>query len=344
MVPVDVHRTDDRSDIGRDESSIDGRLDVVSDSATRLLRLLSLLQTRPRWTGAELAERLEITERTLRRDIERLRALEYPVSAVRGASGGYCLGPGGALPPLLLDEDEAVAVAVSLRTAANASVTGIEDTAISALLKLEQVLPTRLFRRVTALHEATASLPGWPNTADADVLTTVAAAYRDRVRVRLTYTDYHGTPSTRVIEPHRLVHTGRRWYVVARDVDRDAWRTLRADRIGDLQITGVRFVHQDPPNAIEFVAAAITTAPYQYRARILFHAPASVVRDRIASSVCVIEPAGEGENKCILMTGSDSLDAIAMYLGLLDLTFTVLEPPELRIRIQALAQRFQEAL
>jgi predicted DNA-binding transcriptional regulator YafY len=314
----------------------------VSDSAAHLLRLLSLLQTRPRWTGAELAARLEITERTLRRDIERLRTLDYPVNAVRGVAGGYGLSPGGTLPPLLLDEDEAVAVAVSLRTAANASVTGIADTAVSALLKLQQVLPNRLRHRVTALYQATAALPGWLTTVDTDVLTLIAAACRDGVTLRLAYTDYHGARSARVVEPHRLVHTGRRWYLVARDVERGAWRSFRADRIRDPQSTGMRFVHQDPPNAVDFVAAAITATPYSHRARILFHAPATTVAEHIAPSVGVIEPAGE--DKCILTTGSDSLDAIAMHLGLFDLAFTVLGPPELRTRIQAVANRLQQAL
>jgi predicted DNA-binding transcriptional regulator YafY len=316
----------------------------VPDSAARLLHLLSLLQARAQWTGAELAERLGVTDRTLRRDVERLRALDYPVSAVRGVAGGYRLGAGGTLPPLLLDDDEAVAVAVSLRTAANGSITGIADTAISALMKLEQVLPTRLRHRVGALHQSTAALPGWSATVEPDVLTALAAACRDRVAIRMAYTDHHGTASARLVEPHRLVHTGRRWYLVAHDVDRAAWRTFRADRVRDPRTTGVRFVHRDPPDAVEFVAAAITTGPYPYRARILFQAPARVLAERIASSVGVIEATGPDADTCILTVGSDSLDAIAMHLGVLDIGFTVLEPPELRARIQAVAERFQQAL
>lgn len=314
----------------------------MSDSAARLLRLLSLLQARPQRTGAELAERLQVTERTLRRDVERLRGLGYPIVAARGVTGGYRLGAGGALPPLLLDDDEAVAVAVSLRTAASGGVTGIADTAISALAKLEQVLPARLRHRIASLQEATAALPGWSVTVDADVLTTIAVACRDQTRLRLSYTDHHGTPSTRLVEPHRLVHTGRRWYLVARDVDRDAWRTFRADRVRQPQATGVRFVPHDPPDAVDFVANAVTTAPYRYHAKILFHAPAHAVAERIPPTVGVIEPAGP--DTCILTAGSDSLDAIALHLGLVGIAFTVLEPPELRVRIQAVADRLQQAL
>lgn len=320
----------------------------MSDSAARLLRLLSLLQSRAQWTGAELAERLGVTERTLRRDVDRLRELDYPVGGVRGVAGGYRLGAGGKLPPLLLDDDEAIAVAVSLRTAANGSITGIADTAISALIKLEQVLPARLRHQVAALHDATAALPGWSETVDTDVLTAIAGACRDHTRLRLAYTDYNGNITNRLVEPHRLVHTGRRWYLVAHDVDREAWRTFRADRIRDPQATGVRFVHENAPDAVEFVASAITTAPYQHRARILFHAPAHVLAEHIAPSVGVIEAADSGSgmttDACVLTIGSDSIDAIAMHLSVIDIAFTVLQPPALRDRIRSVAERFQQAV
>lgn len=320
----------------------------MSDSAARLLRLLSLLQSRAQWTGAELAERLGVTERTLRRDVDRLRELDYPVGGVRGVAGGYRLGAGGKLPPLLLDDDEAIAVAVSLRTAANGSITGIADTAISALIKLERVLPARLRNQVAALHEATDALPGWSGTVDTGVLTAIAGACRDHTRLRLAYTDYNGNITNRLVEPHKLVHTGRRWYLVAYDVDRDAWRTFRADRIGDPQATGVRFVHEDLPDAVEFVARAITTAPYQHRARILFHAPAHVLAEHIAPSVGVIEAGDSGSgmspDTCVLTIGADSIDAIAMHLSVIDIAFTVLEPPALRDRIRSVADRFQRAV
>ncbi|SPT58193.1 Proteasome accessory factor B [Actinomadura madurae] len=201
------------------------------EASARLLRLLSLLQTRADWTGAELAERLQVSVRTVRYDIGKLRDLGYPVHAVPGAAGGYRLGAGAALPPLLLDDEEAVAVAVSLRTAAGGTVTGIEETSVRALAKLEQVLPSRLRRRVGALHDYTTRLtPGGP-TVSADVLATVAAACRDHRRLRFGYRKHDGSETARDVEPYRLVHTGRRWYLTAWDVARDGWRTFRVDRL-----------------------------------------------------------------------------------------------------------------
>ena len=192
------------------------------DTSARLLRLLSLLQTRPDWPGPELAGRLEITPRTLRRDIQRLRDLGYPVHATPGVAGGYRLAPGATLPPLLLTDDEAVAVAVSLRTAASQSVTGIAETALTALAKLEQVLPTRLRQRTEALHQATVTLPRTAPTVDPALLTTLATACRHHQALTIAYTTRDGAETERQIEPHRLVHTGYRWYLVARDTTRDA--------------------------------------------------------------------------------------------------------------------------
>ena len=212
------------------------------DTSARLLRLLSLLQTRPDWPGPELAGRLEITPRTLRRDIQRLRDLGYPVHATPGVAGGYRLAPGATLPPLLLTDDEAVAVAVSLRTAASQSVTGIAETALTALAKLEQVLPTRLRQRTEALHQATVTLPRTAPTVDPALLTTLATACRHHQALTIAYTTRDGAETERQIEPHRLVHTGYRWYLVARDTTRDAYRTFRADRITNPTPTGTRFV------------------------------------------------------------------------------------------------------
>src|SRR6266545_6447022 len=201
------------------------------ETSARLLRLLSLLQTPRAWTGAELSERLQVSGRTVRADIDRLRRLGYPVHATRGAVGGYRLSAGTALPPLLLDDEEAVAVAVGLRTAAGGTVTGIEETSLRALAKLEQVLPTHLRGRVNALHtHIVATSKGGP-TVDAAVLTTIAAAARDRHRLRFDYRTHDGSASIRSVEPHRLVHTGRRWYLLAWDTDRQDWRTFRVDRI-----------------------------------------------------------------------------------------------------------------
>jgi predicted DNA-binding transcriptional regulator YafY len=201
------------------------------ETSARLLRLLSLLQTHRHWTGAELAARLGITARTVRRDVEKLRSLGYPVNATPGVAGGYQLGAGASLPPLLLDDDEAVAVAVGLRTAAGDTVAGIAETSVRALVKLEQILPSRLRNRVNTLWSVTVPLIAGGPTVDPDTLTAIAAACRDHHRFRFVYRDRDGTETLRSTEPHRLVHTGRRWYLVAFDTDREDWRTFRVDRL-----------------------------------------------------------------------------------------------------------------
>ncbi len=185
------------------------------ETSARLLKLLSLLQLHREWRGADLADRLGVSTRTIRTDVDKLRSLGYPVDATPGAAGGYRLGAGAALPPLLLDDDEAVAVAVGLRTAAGGSVTGIEETSVRALAKLEQVLPSRLRHRVRSLHAVTVPVPGFGPTVDAEVLTALAAVCRDHERLRFDYRSHRGTASRREVEPHRLVHAGRRWYLVA---------------------------------------------------------------------------------------------------------------------------------
>src|SRR5579871_763622 len=204
---------------------------IMVQTSARLLALLSLLQVRREWTGQELADRLEVGPRTIRRDVDKLRSLGYPVEASPGVAGGYRLGAGGELPPLLLDDAEAVAVAVGLRTAASGSIAGIEETSIRALAKLEQVLPGRLRRRVSALSDATSAFVADGPRIDADVLATLAGSCRDCVRMRFAYVDRADTPSQRHTEPNALVHSGTRWYLVAFDLDRDDWRTFRIDRI-----------------------------------------------------------------------------------------------------------------
>src|SRR3954452_11716401 len=213
----------------------------MSETASRLLELLSLLQARRDWPGTELAERLGVSGRTIRRDVERLRGLGYPVESLTGPAGGYRLHAGTAMPPLLLDEDEAIAIAVGLRTAARASVTGIEETSIRALVKLEQVLPAPLRRRVAALGSATVAPPPGGPTVDPQHLTTVAAACRDAEGLRFAYRSRDGTMSRREVEPHALVNLGRRWYLAAWDLRRAAWRTFRVDRLERPAATGVRF-------------------------------------------------------------------------------------------------------
>src|SRR5271154_6956728 len=201
------------------------------ETSARLLRLLSLFQARRYWSGAQLSERLDVTPRTLRRDVDRLRSLGYPVNSTSGTAGGYQLGAGATLPPLLLDNDEAVAVAVGLRTAASGAVSGIEEASVRALAKLQQVLPSRLRRRVAALHSFIEPMANTGPTVDAETLTSIAGACRDYEKLRFTYRSRDGAASEREVEPHRLVHTGRRWYLAAWDSGRNDWRTFRVDRI-----------------------------------------------------------------------------------------------------------------
>jgi predicted DNA-binding transcriptional regulator YafY len=305
------------------------------ETSARLLRLLSLLQARPDWAGADLARRLQITPRTVRRDVARLRDLGYPVHATTGIAGGYRLGAGAALPPLLLDDDEAVAVAVSLRTAASQTVAGIAETSLRALAKLEQVLPARLRERTMAIQQATVALPRTAPTVDPGLLTTLARASRDRHSLAFSYRAAAGERSQRRIEPYRLVHTGYRWYLVARDTGRDAWRTFRVDRIEPPVTAGARFTRRDPPDAAGLVARAVTTAPYRYQARVLVHAPAAVAAEQVTPTVGILEPAGP--DRCLLTTGSDSLDAIAFHLAELGAEVTILEPPELIARARELS-------
>ncbi|HEY3610790.1 MAG TPA: YafY family protein [Pseudonocardiaceae bacterium] len=314
------------------------------ETSARLLRLLSLLQTRKDWSGAELADRLGVTDRTVRRDVDKLRSLGYPVNASTGVTGGYQLGAGAALPPLLLDDDEAVAVAIGLRTAAAGAVTGIEETSVRALAKLEQVLPHRLRRRVAALLDYTVriSVDSGP-TVTPEVLTTIANACRDHERLRLDYRDHHDTASVRVVEPDRLVNWGRRWYLVAWDTDRADWRTFRVDRITPRTPTGPRFVPRDPPydDIAGYVSHRVSSAAWRHRTRVLLHAPASVVAERINSAVGVVEAVDE--HSCVLVTGAESAESLAVHLGLVDVDFEVTEPPELVARVRLLAERYRRA-
>lgn len=317
------------------------RLGFVLDTSARLLRLLSLLQARPDWPGPDLAARLEVTARTLRRDISRLRDLGYPVHATPGVAGGYRLAPGATLPPLLLDDDEAVAVAVSLQTAASQSVTGIAETALSALAKLEQVLPRRLRERTETLQQATVALPRKAPTVDPALLTTLATACRHSQVLVFAYTARDGSRTERRAEPHRLVHTGYRWYLVARDQARDDWRSFRVDRIREPRQAGSRFVPRDPPDAASFVARAVTTAPYRYQSRVLVHAPLAAIADQITPTTGILEEAGP--DQCLLTSGGDSLEWIALHLASMGPDFTILEPPELIEASRVLAARLTRA-
>ena len=316
---------------------------AVFDTSARLLRLLSLLQSRRDWSGPELAERLEVGVRTVRRDVDRLRHLGYPVHAVPGVGGGYRLGAGASLPPLLLDEEEAVAVAVGLRTAASGGVAGIEETSVRALAKLEQVLPSRLRRRVNALGSATVPYPGSGPAVDPEALAVIATACRDHERLRFGYRSHEGKASRRLVEPHRLVHTGRRWYLVAWDANAEDWRTFRVDRIEARLATDRRFVPRDPPadDIAAYVARAVSSARDRYQARVVLRAPLEEVADRVPHAAGTLEAIDV--NSCLLRTGSDWLGGLAVYVADIGVDFEVLDPPEFVDQVRRLADRFGRA-
>ena len=316
----------------------------MTDTSSRLLTLLSLLQARRDWPGHELAHRLEVSGRTIRRDVERLRGLGYPVESLTGPAGGYRLRAGTAMPPLLLDDDEAIAIAVGLRTAARASVTGIEETSVRALVKLEQVLPTQLRRRVSALQSATTTLPAGGPTVDPQALTAIAAACRDFECVRFAYRGRDGVASRREAEPHSLVNLGRRWYLVAWDRGRRDWRTFRVDRLSGPASTGVRFTPRDLPatDAASYVSQSLSAAPNRYEARVTLHAPADTIRKRVPAYWGTIEPLDD--ERCEYRTGDDDLDWLAVRVAMLGVDFDVHEPPELAEHLLLLARRLERAV
>lgn len=314
------------------------------ETSARLLRLLSLLQTHRDWTGTELAGRLDVTPRTVRNDVERLRNLGYPVHATRGAAGGYRLGAGASLPPLLLDDEEAVAVAVGLRTAAGGTVSGIEETSLRALAKLEQVLPSRLRRRVNALQTYTVPVPGQEGPrVDSEVLTTIAAACRDHERLRFDYRDHSGAETLRNVEPYRMVNWGRRWYLVAWDMQRDDWRIFRVDRVSPRTPTGPRFTPRDLPaeDIAEYVSARVAAAPWRTRVRVVVKAPAAEIGARVPAFAGSVEPLDD--DTCVFSTGADNPETLAIWLGMLGADFTVENAPELVEHLRSLAERYARA-
>ncbi len=315
----------------------------MTETSSRLLEMLSLLQGRRDWPGGELADRLEVSGRTIRRDVERLRRLGYPVESLTGPAGGYRLRAGSAMPPILLDDDEAIAIAVGLRTAARASVAGIEETAVRALVKLEQVLPAHLRRRVSALGSATFTLPEGGPTVDPQHLTVIATACRDSESLRFAYRRRDGTESRREVEPHSVVNRGRRWYLVAWDRSREDWRTFRIDRLARPASTGVRFEGRKLParNAGAYVERSITAAPSRYGARVLIRAPAEEVGGRIPDHWGTVEPVSA--KSCEFRTGDDDLRWLAVRIAMLPVDFEVIEPPELVEELRGLASRLKRA-
>ncbi|RKN40995.1 helix-turn-helix transcriptional regulator [Micromonospora endolithica] len=309
----------------------------VETTTERVLRLLALLQRRPSWTAAQLAAELGVTDRSVRRDVERLRALGYPVHATAGVGGGYQLGAGTRLPPLLLDDEEAIATAVSLRLAAGGTVSGAGEAALRALSKLDQVMPSRLRAEVRAVHDATDTLVGPGIEIDAELLVTLARACRDAVRVRFRYAARDGAERERTVEPVRMVTTGRRWYLMARDVDRDDWRTFRLDRMRAVAATTWRFRPADHPDPVAYVQRSVAEAPYRYSARVRVHARPDQVRELVPPQVGRVEDDRDGW--CVLVVGGDDLEWLAVHVARLGFDAEVLEPPELRDAAARLVRR-----
>jgi len=317
----------------------------MANTSSRTLRLLSLLQTHRYWPGTELADRLEVSVRTLRRDVDRLRELGYPVEAQRGVDGGYQLAAGAALPPLVVDDEEAVALAVGLRAAALGPVEGIAESSVRVLAKVVQVMPARLRRRVEALGAMT--VPAAPGslsapTVDPGILTVIALLCRDSERLRFDYTASNGERTDRHVEPHRLVSLGRRWYLVGYDLLRNDWRSFRVDRLAEPRGTGARFRQRELPaaDAAAFVRAGIYNAPTSIQVEVLVDAPAAAARARVGrwSSIEEVD-----QNRCRLRMTSDNLDWPIMALGVLGADFEVLSPPELLDQLHAWSRRFARA-
>lgn len=308
----------------------------VIETSARLLKLLSLLQERREWSGPVLADRLGVTTRTIRRDVERLRTLGYPVDA--STADGYRLSAGAVVPPLLLDDEEAVAIAAALHTADGEVMGG---AAARALVKLETVLPHRLRSQVQTLRSASVAVPRGDEEVHPGHLGELAAACRDSVRIRLEYADHAGAVSHREVEPYQLVHVGRRWYLLCWDRGRSDWRTLRVDRIKAHHVTTFGFIRSEPPDAAQFVTRSVTTTVYPCRAKVRIMAPAVEVAAHVPSTTAVVQPIDDG--RCLLTTGAHSWGAIAAHLALLPWAFDQVSPPELRDAMAAMARRLDDA-
>jgi predicted DNA-binding transcriptional regulator YafY len=312
-------------------------------TAGRTLALLGLLQARRECSGALLRSRLEVSERTLRRDVENLRQLGYGIDSVPGVGGGYRLGPGASIPPLVLSSDEAVAIAIGLRAAAVGAVTGMEEAAAGALAKLEQSLSSETRHRIATVERAMVPLGRSADSVNMDAVVAVAGAIRESRRMRVDYRSHDGEVTRRTIEPHRIVHTAERLYVVAWDIDRDDWRTLRLDRLTPRLPLAGRFTPRtiDDDELRALTTRSISTSPYRYVCRLLMRASADEVVRRFPPTVATVVDGADGT--CELTTGSNSLEELALYVGTSGFDFEVLDGDELRTAIRTLAVRFTRA-
>lgn len=311
----------------------------MTDPTTRVLRLLGLFQTRALWSAQELADRLGVTTRSIRRDVERLRELGYPVRASSGVGGGYQLGSGGSLPPLLLDEDEAVAVAVCLRLAAGGTVAGVSEAAVSTLAKLDQVLPAGAREQVGAIHESTVAVGSGRAVVDPEVLMALSRACRDRLRTTLRYVARDGASSTRRVEPASLVAVSHRWYLLAFDLDRDDWRSFRLDRVQEVAVGTMRSRPRPVPDPATYITRSVTRAPYRWVARARVQMPAPELAERVSPLAGEVSELGEGWTE--LVTGAESLDYLAAELVALGVAVEVLEPPELVAHLRTVRDRLR---
>ncbi|WP_330180764.1 WYL domain-containing protein [Nocardia sp. NBC_01503] len=306
----------------------------------RVLNLLGLLQQRQVWTGPELAGRLGVTPRTVRRDVERLRALGYPVHASQGVGGGYQLGSGQDLPPLLLDDDEAIVTAVALLIGAGGAVAGVGDAALRALTKLDRVLPSRLRHEVRTLAGAVESFDGGRTPVDPGTLMALARACRDELEVGFDYPSAD-TLTRRRVEPYRLVASDRRWYLFAYDLDRADWRSFRVDRMTAVSARTWRFRARPTPDPVAYVQESVASGVYAKQARFLVHAQAAAVRAQIPAAAAVVRPRGKG--KCEVLSGATDLDAVLFHVLRLGHDFEVLDPPDLAARCHLLAAKLDAA-
>lgn len=311
----------------------------MTTASTRVLRLLSLLQARREWSGTELSERLEVDVRTVRRDANRLRELGYVVESAAGPGGGYRLAAGAHTPPLLLEDEEVLTIALALGAAAS-TLGNFTQAALGVLVKLDQLLPSRLRRKWKAMSNVTVSLPGTESAVDTRLLATLAAACRDERRVTFKYSDRQKQESLRDVEPMRLVHTGRVWYLAAWDVDRDGWRTFRLDRIvaGFGVRPGVEFVPRTPTEDFAtLVSRAIAASPYVHKARLRLPMSVDAARAHIPAWVGVLEAVAESQ--CVLCLGANTWEGMVALIVNAAVPFELEEPAELATAIHDIAAR-----